>query len=211
MRVVGFNVRSLRDDPAGVADALRALAPDLVCVQEAPRFGVWPVSRARLARRAGLAVLTPERACGNLLLGGSGVVVRSTAVVRLPRRPGLHRRAAACAAVEVDGRPLTLACTHLDLDPAARLDSARRVRAALPPGPLVLCADVNDEPGSPPWEALASGLTSAPDGPTFPSRDPHRRIDAVLVGPELEVLDAAVEPTGLVTDHLAVRADLRWR
>lgn len=211
MRVVCWNVRSLRDDAAGVADALRALAPDLVCVQEAPRLAGWRTSRWRLARRAGLRPLTRARACGNLLLAGPAVTPLSASVVALPHRPGLHRRAAVLARVRVHGRELLLAGAHLDLDPAARLDSAQRVRAALGDGPVVLGADVNDVPGSAPWEALLAGLVDPGGAPTFPSRGPSRRIDALLVHPALEVVDAAVVPTGPVSDHLALVADLRWR
>ena len=211
LRVVSWNVRSLRDDAREVARALRRMEPDLVCVQEAPRLLLWRLSRHRLARAAGLRVLTPARACGNLLLAGPRVRPLATGVVRLPHRPGLHRRAAAWAQVEVGSRPLVLACTHLDLDAAARLDSARRVRSGLPRGPLVLGADVNDEPGTPAWAALADGLLDRGGPPTFPASAPGRRLDALLVDPALEVVSYEVEATGPASDHLAVRADLRWR
>ena len=191
-----------------MAAALRGLAPDLVCVQEAPRLPGWRLARLRLARGSGLRQLTRSRACGNLLLGRPGVQVLAHGTVRLPRRPGLHRRAAVWARVQVDGRTLVLAGTHLDLDPEARLDSARRIRGALPAGPLVLGADVNDLPGSPAWSVLAGGLQEVPGGPTFPARRPDRRIDALLVDPTLALLDWEVVPTGQVSDHLAVRADL---
>ena len=209
--MVSWNVRSLRDDARGVALALRRMEPDLVCVQEAPRLLLWRLSRARLARRAGLRVLGPGRACGNLLLAGPRVRTVAAGVVRLPHHPGLHRRAAAWAQVEVGGRPLVLAATHLDLDAAARLDSVRRIRAALPSGPLVLGADVNDDPGTPAWEALAQGLADRGRAPTFPAAAPRRRLDVLLVDPALEVVAHEVEATGATSDHLAVRADLRWR
>lgn len=213
VRVVTWNVRSLRDDARGVAAALRALQPDLVCVQEAPRLAGWRTSRVRLARAAGLVRLTRSRACGNLLLAGPRVHLVSSQAVLLPRRPGLHRRAVAVARVVVDGRELALAGTHLDLDPDARLDSAQRVRAALPPGPVVLGADVNEEADGAAWQQLAAGLVDAGDGlgPTFSVRSPRRRIDALLVDPALQVLSCRVVPTGPVSDHLPVCADLRWR
>lgn len=212
MRVVSWNVRSLRDDARGVAVALGALEPDLVCLQEAPRLVLWRLSRLRLAGRSGLRLLTHRKACGNALLAGPSVRLLTADVLRLPRRPGLHRRAAVHARVLVDGRPLLLAGTHLDLDPAARLDSARRIRQGLPDDPLVLGADVNDEPGSAPWAALAAGLTPVGgDSPTFPARSPRRRIDALLVDPALELVGGQVVQTGPVSDHLALLADLRWR
>lgn len=190
---------------------MRGLQPDVVCLQEAPRLLAWRLSRLLLAHRAGLRPLTRGRACGNLLLGGPGVRLVSAGTVRLPYRPGLHRRAVVYARVLVAGRGLVLAGTHLDLEPVARLDSAARVRAAVPNGPLVLGADVNDEPGSPPWEILADGLTQVGGGPTFPAAAPRRRIDALLVSSDLELVSYEVMATGPVSDHLAVRADLRWR
>lgn len=214
MRVVSWNVRSLRDDAAGVAAALRELAPDVVLVQEAPRLWRSRAACQRLARRAGLDVVTGGRsACGNLLLTTPGVATRSSYDVRLPKRPGLHRRGGVGAVLELDARPLAVLGTHLDLDPAARLDSARRLRATAPAGlPLVVGADVNDEPGSPPWAALSAGLVDAGEGcgPTFSAANRHRRIDAVLVDPRLRVVACTVVDTGPVSDHLPVVADLAW-
>lgn len=209
--MVSWNVRSLRDGSRAVARVLAGLRPDLVVVQEAPRLLGWRLSRQLLARRSGLRLLTPANACGNLLLARDGVVALGVGQVRLPPRPGLHRRAAAYATVRYAGRPLVLAGTHLDLDPAARYDSAARVRAGLPPGPLVLGADVNDQPGSPAWSVLARGLEGVAGGPTFPARAPRRRIDALLHDPALELLAYDVVPTGAASDHLALCADLRWR
>ena len=210
MRVVSWNVRSLRDGARGVAEALRALDADLVVLQEAPRLLLWRTARRLLAHRAGLRLLTPQRACGNLLLAGPRVQALGTRVLPLPHVRGLHRRAVVSATVRVGGRRVVLAGTHLDLDPAARLVSARAVRDALPPGPLVLCADVNEQDDGPAWAALADGLldVGAALGPTFPARAPRRRIDAVLVSPDLPVGAARVLPTGAASDHLALCVDL---
>lgn len=213
MRVVVWNVRSLRDGAAGVAAVLRRLDPDLAVLQEAPRLLLWRSSRALLARRAGLRAAGRSRAAGNQLLVRAGTPVVRARGVLLPRRPRLHRRALAVAELLVEGRPLVLAGTHLDLDPLARLDSARRVRAALPAGALVLGADVNDEPASPTWAALADGLVDARAGcgPTFPARAPRRSIDALLVSPDLEVRSCEVADSGAASDHLPLVAELAWR
>ena len=182
-------------------------------MQEAPRLLLWRLSRARLARRCGLRPLLGDRASGNLLLAGPRARCVTAAAVLLPRRPGLHRRAVVHARLQVGGGELLLAGTHLDLEPGARLDSVQRVRRVLHGAPLVLGADVNDVPGSAAWSALSAGLLDVGErlGPTFPAAGPARRIDGLFVDPALEVLDAAVVPTGLVSDHLALRADLRWR
>lgn len=212
-------MRSLRDDRDAVAATLRALEPDLVCVQEAPRFLFSRAKCAALADAAGLSVLAGGRsAAGNLLLGGPRVHLVSASRFRLPRSGRRHRRAVAVAEVEVDGARLVVAGTHLSLDPLERLGQVRRLVARLTASPLILGADVNDLPGSPPWTVLTTrlrdGYATAPRGEafTFPARAPNRRLDAVFVSPEFSVLGCGV-PSDLVdparaTDHLPVVADL---
>ena len=202
MRVVSWNVRSLRDGRGAVVRQLRFLDADVVILQEAPRLVLWRLSRRLLARQAGLRVATTGRAAGNCVLTRLPVADGSTR--EFPRRPGLHTRGTAGAVLLLDGLPVRVAGTHLDLEPNARLQTARLVRAA----PVdVLCADVNDVPGSPAWEVLAAGLTDPGSGPTFPADAPARRIDALLVGPALVVLASRVEPTS-ASDHLPLVADL---
>ncbi|MCY7366045.1 MAG: endonuclease/exonuclease/phosphatase family protein [Frankiaceae bacterium] len=215
LRVVSWNVRSLRDDAAGVARVLAGLAPDVVLLQEAPRLLGSGWANRRLARRAGLTrVAGGAAAHGNLLLVGRRTTVVTASVLRLPRRPGLHRRGAVVGVVELAGARLAVAGTHLDLDPLARLDSARRVRTAAAGlgNLLVLCADVNEEPGGPAWAELSAGLvdTAAACGPTFPLRAPRRRIDVLLADPRLVVQAVEVPRVGPVTDHLPLVLDLAW-
>lgn len=213
-RVVTWNVRSLRDSASGVAAALRGLDADVVLVQEAPRLLGWRLSCRRLARRAGLRQVTGGRpAAGNLLLVSSRVEVSEAHSLLLPRRPGLHRRGAVLARLRVGGAAVTVLGTHLDLDPAARADSARRLRAMVGDDTaLVVGADVNEQAGEPAWQVLAAGLVDVGGelGPTFPARAPRRRIDALLVDPRLRVRGAHVAETGPVSDHLPVVADLAW-
>ena len=214
LRVVSWNVRSLRDDARGVADVLAELAPDVALVQEAPRLPGWRTACRRLARRAGLVrAVGGAPAAGNLLLVSPALRVVEAHAVRLPRRPGLHRRGVVLGVVERNGAQLGVAGTHLDLDPDVRVETASAVRAALPDRhPLVLAADVNEEPGGPAWAALARDLVDAARdcGPTFPLRDPVRRIDAVLVDPRLQVVDVRVPRPAPVTDHLPLVVDLAW-
>ena len=61
LRLLSYNVRSLRDDRASVAAVIRACRPDVVAVQEAPRSLRWRSKRAALARTSGLVVATADR------------------------------------------------------------------------------------------------------------------------------------------------------
>lgn len=218
--MVSYNVRSLRDDAAAVAAVLRALAPDLVCAQEAPRFLFSRAKCTALAEAAGLTVLTGGRSAnGNLLLGGSRVRLASSTRFRLPRSGRRHRRSVAVARVEVEGVPLTVAGTHLSLDPLERTKQARHLVVRLAGvHPLVLGADVNDVPGSETWKVLTEhwwdGHATAPTGSalSFPARDPNRRLDAVFVSGGELVRGSGVPPDLVdpeaATDHLPVVADL---
>ncbi len=211
MRVVSWNVRSLRDDARGVAAFLRASDPDVALIQEAPRLLLWRWSCARLARRSGLRrVVGGAPAAGNLLLVSDRVRVLQAQAVRLPNRPGLHRRGAVIARLDLAGRSLTVLGAHLDLEPSARLDTALRLRALDLPGPLLVAADVNEPAGGPAWEALSAGLVDvgAACGPTFPRHAPVRRIDGVFVDPSLAVCAVARPDPGPVTDHLPLVLDL---
>jgi endonuclease/exonuclease/phosphatase family metal-dependent hydrolase len=210
MRVMTWNVRSLRDDPAGVAAVLRGAAPDIVLVQEAPRLWRWRYKCARLARQAGLVVVTGGRpAAGNLILCSMRVAVASSYDVLLPKRPRLHRRGAATALLSVDGRRVSVLGTHLDLDPEARLDTARRLRTS---SYDVIGADVNEPPGGPAWTALSAGLVDVAEGlgPTFSVASPRRRIDGLFVSPALRPVRVEVLDCGPVSDHKPILAELTW-
>ncbi len=195
-----------------MAATLAAIAPDIALIQEAPRLLLWRWSCWLLARRSGLKrVVGGAPAAGNLLLVSSRVTVVEAAAVRLAKRPRLHRRGAVLAVLEVAGRRLGVLGTHLDLDAGARLETVGRLRARAPDGvPLVVGADVNEEPGGPAWTALSAGLVDAAAdiGPTFPARAPSRRIDGLFVDPALAVLAVRRPDPGPVSDHLPLVADL---
>lgn len=195
-----------------MAATLAAIAPDIALIQEAPRLLLWRWSCWLLARRSGLKrVVGGAPAAGNLLLVSSRVTVVEASAVRLAKRPRLHRRGAVLAVLEVGGRRLAVLGTHLDLDAGARLETVGRLRARAPDGvPLVVGADVNEEPGGPAWTALSAGLVDAAAdiGPTFPARAPSRRIDGLFVDPALAVLAVRRPDPGPVSDHLPLVADL---
>lgn len=154
--------------------------------------------------------------------------------------------------VEVHGRPLLLANTHLAFrrrHGGLRLRQVRRIVETLPSGtdagdgaldrgdeaatrPVVLVGDLNAAPWS---RAVRRLQASAPRGAglrdaqaatagrpraTFSLANPYanqywllgRRVDHVLVGPGLRVLDAQRVLTGadapVVSDHYGVRVDL---
>lgn len=88
IRVLSYNVRSLRDDTEALARVIRACAPDLVCVQEAPRFFRWRKAAARLAAMTDLVILGGGApAAGPLMLCSLRATVERTEDVLLPLTP----------------------------------------------------------------------------------------------------------------------------
>ncbi|MEW2358964.1 endonuclease/exonuclease/phosphatase family protein [Spirillospora sp. NPDC029432] len=211
VRVLSYNIRSLRDDPAAVARVVRGPRPDVVCLQEVPRFLGWRLKRRRLARAGGLAVASGRRAAGLAVLHGPRARVLHREYRLLSRVPGLHRRGLAVAVLEFGAGEgaarLIAASTHLDLrDGPRRAHAAEivellgRVRAAYP-APVVLAGDVNEEPGGAAWTLLCGpfrdAYAAAPVGgaATFPARAPRRRIDGIFTSPEIGVSACGV-PVG---------------
>ncbi|MER7761225.1 endonuclease/exonuclease/phosphatase family protein [Streptomyces sp. NPDC097619] len=224
IRVLSYNIRSLRDDEDAVARVVRACAPDLVLVQEAPIFFRWRKHAARLAAKSDLVVLSGGgTAAGPLLLCSLRATVERTEDVLLPRTPGLHRRGFATAVVRFGGARLGVLSTHLSLQAAERRTQAGMLLdrlAGLGAPHAVAAGDINEEPGGGAFRLLADSLQDCaavrPWGgsPTWPATAPRKRIDAVFATPGIEVLGCGVPALPradltAATDHLPVLAALR--
>lgn len=221
MRVVTWNVRSLRDSRADVVAVLTDLDPDVVCLQEAPRL-LAPAWRARrLARDCGLVVASAGRPVAGLaILVRPGVRVRAVRRIPFPWTPRRHRRGAAQALLDVAGCTVAVACVHLGLDAAERLRHADELLAVTAPlrPPVVIAGDVNEEPDGPVWRVLAGyqdawTVAGSGDGSTFSTARPRRRIDAVFVDRRLRVASAQVVAESRVrraSDHRPLVVDVGW-
>jgi endonuclease/exonuclease/phosphatase family metal-dependent hydrolase len=219
MRVLTYNVRSLRDSARDVAEVMRASGPDVVCVQEAPRFLFGRRKIARLATDAGLEVVTGGRAAGAmLLLARPGLAVLERRNLKLTKTPRLHQRGLAVAVFEVGGRNVAVASMHLGLRADERLRHVPEVLAAVRAlgAPAVLAGDVNEDPGDPAWSILTQAFQDAcavagAGAPTAPAVQPRRRIDAVFVDPSITVLSCRVLDGAEVeraSDHRPVLVEL---
>ncbi|MEZ0066644.1 endonuclease/exonuclease/phosphatase family metal-dependent hydrolase [Streptacidiphilus sp. MAP12-20] len=229
VRVVSYNIRSLRDDRTAVVRVLRALQPDLVCIQESPRFWFPRPQAAWLARSAGLMVLSGGKsASGPLLLGRLRAQPLSVHDVWLPRTPGLHQRGFATTVVQLgSATPFSVTSCHLSLDGDERFQQFELLLDHLDglgvPGGVV-GGDFNEHPGERGWDLLASrlqdGWATTPWGHEFSSvpKNPFQRIDGVFATRDIEVLACGVVGEGfpglrakdltLATDHLPVLAVL---
>ncbi|MFJ6698710.1 endonuclease/exonuclease/phosphatase family protein [Streptomyces sp. NPDC091272] len=227
VRVLSYNIRSMRDDRDALARVVRACAPDLVLIQEAPRFFRWRKKAAWLAAHSDLVVLGGgATAAGPLLLCSLRATVERTEDVLLPRTPGLHQRGFATAVVRIGGARLGVLSCHLSLQAEERyaqagllLERVEQMRAAGVPH-VIAGGDLNDRPEGRSFGLLASALQDcwavAPWGGEYTSvpENPHQRIDALFATQGVQVLGCGVPdlpPTDLqaATDHLPLLASLR--
>ncbi|MEV5507029.1 endonuclease/exonuclease/phosphatase family protein [Streptomyces orinoci] len=228
IRVLSYNIRSMRDDVGALARVIRACAPDVVCVQEAPRFFRWRKAAARLARLSELVYVTGGApASGPLILSSLRAQVLRTEDVLLPRTPGLHQRGLATAVLRFGRAEVGVISCHLSINAAERYEQGRLALerlASLGVRHGVLAGDLNDRPDGRTFgllaDALQDGWATRPWGREHTTRlgDPLQRIDAVFATAGVGVLGCGV-PMGLpgipesdlrsATDHLPVLAALR--
>jgi endonuclease/exonuclease/phosphatase family metal-dependent hydrolase len=223
VRLLSYNVRSLRDDKVAVAAVIRACNADVVCIQEAPRFFRWRHKCAELARESGMFVVTGGRVAGAmLLLARVGVDIDASYNVLLEKTPDLHQRGLAVGVVRVNGERYAVASMHLSLQDEERTRQIPEVighMERLADGaPIALAGDVNETPDRPRWQALAQRFTDsftvAPfgEGNTFSAAAPYKRIDGIFVDPGVTVVSCGVpDVPGIAqaSDHCPVIADLR--
>jgi endonuclease/exonuclease/phosphatase family metal-dependent hydrolase len=223
LRLLSYNVRSMRDDRAALGRVISAAEPDVACIQEAPRFLRWRSLCGQLARTSGLVVVSGGRpAAANLILSNLAVDVVTTVDVLLTRDGRLHQRGTAIAVLRYAGSTFAVAGTHLDVAPAPRLRHVTELHAAIAAHvprdvPSVIAGDINERPGSPAWQALsglrqdAHAVAGTGDGFTSEATNPRQRIDGVFVDPRITVRSCTVidsDDTRIASDHLPILVEL---
>lgn len=217
IRLLSYNVRSLRDDRDAVAAVIRYCRPDVACIQEAPRFWRWRSKAAWLASESGMTVVTGGRPAGLLILTSLRLRVVGTREALLSRTPLLHQRALVTAEFEVSGVHFSVSSMHLDLEPAPRLRHAHEIlrHVACDGIPAIVAGDVNEEADGAAWRALAAQMPDAWGGvrvPTYSALEPVRQIDAVFADPTVTVTSCDVPDIPEIkraSDHRPVLAVLR--
>ena len=221
LRVASYNVRDLKDDVAAAAGVVRAIAPDVLCLQEVPRHPFSGHRVAEFARRCGLMWSGAHRGSGGTTILTSLRVDVGRARHERLRVPRLQReRGYALASVALPGHAaVDVVSVHLSLDADER---ARHIGAVLgtlaPDGPLVVAGDLNEGEDGRAWSSLAgrlrpvtrtgADLHRAPPPP--PARRDLRRRPA---GACCRTGRCDLDPADLVaaSDHLPVWADLDVR
>ena len=215
-----------------VARAIARESPDVVALQEADAASAWSGSFDHVARiveatkyanvhhglhfEAGVGPLAARY--GTAIL--SQLPLRDTASSKLPDR-SFHIKGYVRAEIEFDRRPLLLVSLHMNSDSKeVRRRQVDHLVEALAPfnKPMIVMGDFNSR-----WDVeddavrrVAEKLRLQAFEPestrlqTFRSAGPTRRIDWILISPDLDFVDYATI-ADQASDHLAVRATVRWK
>lgn len=210
LRVATYNTRDFLDDPAAAARVVRAIDPDVLCLQEVPRRWL-PVTRVSIfAAGCGLYWTAGSRGSGGTtILTSLRVELLHVRHGRLPVPVGRRRRGYAVARVRLPGGvPLTVASVHLGLDADERLRHTRAVLSDLGAGPSVVAGDLNEGEGGASWRLLADGWELiSPPGATFPAARPRHRLDVVFGSAQVRVRPH--RPVALVEADVVAASDHR--
>jgi endonuclease/exonuclease/phosphatase family metal-dependent hydrolase len=221
---MSYNLHDLRDDRAAATRVVRAVAPDVLCLQEVPRRLTTELRLPPFARATGLVWHRRRRGTGGTaVLTGPRVVVHEVTRGRLPVRFPDRTRGYAGATVSLPGggqrrAPVTVVSVHLGLRAPERLRHARTVVTTLDARDAgdraVVAGDLNETAGGTAYALLASHLARASgEVPTFPARHPTVALDVVFAGRGLPVVPGAevlLDEADLTagSDHRPVWVDL---
>jgi endonuclease/exonuclease/phosphatase family metal-dependent hydrolase len=216
LRVLSYNVHRWGDDRTALARVVRACAPDVMLVQEAPTW--FGTRRKRRAMAASFGMRYVVGSARNAILVADGIELAEPLHWRI-WRPFVRRRlnfvatqlpgGAVGGQVLVGTARVAVVCCHLGLHILGRRYELEQVlkRCRTFGTPYLLAGDLNEEPDGPVWKRLAEeGLVDlgADAGPTFSSTNPHKRIDGALSSP---TLDARVCHVPATRDDLAAASD----
>lgn len=217
LRVISYNLRSLRAGIAPAVEAVIAYEPDVLLAQE---YG--PPYRLRAYGKAlGMdwaSSYAPFNRLRNAVLFRSPWRLVHSDTHHLSKTKGQYRRGFVLARLETKRGVVNAVSVHLGLSARERPGHAAELLAALRDldGPVVVGGDLNEEPGG---DAVAdltaelrSGRSVAGGGlPTFPADDPTASIDDVLVAGGVAIASFRVGESDAVrtaSDHRPVVADL---
>jgi len=187
---MSYNVRDFLDDRRAAARVVRAVAPDVLCLQEVPRRLTTEVRLPRFARECGMRWGGGRFGTGGTaVLTAPGLAVVSSSRGRLPTRFPDRTRGWAGVTVAparwATEASVTVVSVHLGLRAAERVRHAQHLVATLP-ARSVVAGDLNEGSEGDARRVLTRRWPPVlPDVPTFPASAPSMAIDAVLAVPDL--------------------------
>ena len=219
LRILSWNICELRGDLHALVEAVQDLAPDVMLVQEAPRF-VLPTARLAWFARAvdrrvlvggaggrGLALLATEDVAAQVIRRGMHPVAQTITDLN-----STYPRGVAAVRLSVPGGgEVVVSSIHLALQQDNRMRHAEHVSALVrgAGAPVIVGGDLNETADGPARRLLDDVVRDPADASehTFPAAGPVRRIDAVLVGDGVSVREArAVRSTTRVAEERLAHA-----
>ena len=208
-------------DPERILSVLNEIDADIIALQEADRrigerASVLPRAEIDDTHWRVIEVAKRPRSIGwhgNALLVRRELEILSGEALDLPT---LEPRGAACGEIVVEGRPLRVIGTHLDLSGLRRRDQIRSLLAFVGACnrdlPTVIMGDFNQ------WgrttgamREFSSDWRIVTPGRSYPSRQPVATLDRIVASKHWRLVETEVHHTGLAavaSDHLPVIAKL---
>lgn len=217
MRVASYNLKDFTLDRHAAARVVRAIDPDVLCLQEVPRRLLSPWRVSDFAAECGLFWSGRHRGSGGTTIFTSLRVQVSESRHHRLRVAALQRtRGYAVIRVGPAGhQPLVVASVHLSLDAEERERHAAQIlRTVAGGGPVLLAGDLNEGETGKAWRLFASPLRLiSPTVPTYPAKAPRKVLDVIFASPDLTVLphrDVALEAADLLaaSDHRPTWVDV---
>ncbi len=208
-----------------IADVILKEKPDLVGLQEVDRGVQRTEGKDEIAELAKMTHMDYAFAHNLDFQGGQyGVAMLSRFLLNnvehrmFENKREAERRGMLRAEVDVGGKLVNFVTTHLDYQYSdGRVFETEQLLKFLENvnGPLILVADMNDEPTGDAYKLISSRLSDAwvasrekSDGFSYPADKPIKRIDYVFFrGGELKARKALTVET-LASDHVPVVVDL---
>ncbi|MER7070770.1 endonuclease/exonuclease/phosphatase family protein [Terrabacter sp. NPDC000476] len=219
---MSYNLHDLRDDRTAAARVVRAVDPDVLCLQEVPRRLTTELRLPPFARACGLRWDGRRLGTGGTaVLTGPRVVVHGSRRGRLPVRFPDRTRGYAVATVSLPGggatvAPVDVVSVHLGLKAPERVRHAAALLATLS-ARAVVAGDLNEGADGAAHRLVAARLPVVSSAEaTFPADRPSVVIDVVFASPGLSrVPGATVElperDLASGSDHRPVWVDLDLR
>lgn len=215
LRVATYNVHDFLDDRAAAARVVRAIRPDVLCLQEVPRRLTTEIRLPAFARECGLFWSGGRLGSGGTaVLAALGTRVHAAGTRRLPVRFPDRSRGYAAVDVSLPGAdPVTVVSIHLGLRSVERTAHARDISDHVGPRAIV-AGDLNELAGGAAYDVIAERWRRVSDDrPTYPAERPSRPLDVIFAGPDLIPVATGgpedAEDVVAASDHLPVWVDLR--
>jgi endonuclease/exonuclease/phosphatase family metal-dependent hydrolase len=231
LRIMTFNIHvgvgmDKKLDLQRIAEVINKERPDLVGLQEVDRGVKRTEGKDEIVELAGLTRMDYAFAHNLDYQGGQyGVAILSRTLIKkidhkmFENKREAERRGMLRVEVEFDGIPLNFVTTHLDYQFAdGRLFETEQMLKVLADvkGPLIVVADLNDEPSGSSYQLMLKTFQDAwitsrakGEGLSYPADKPVKRIDHIFyrTGDSVKAKKAWVVST-LASDHIPVMAEI---